>query len=82
MSDTEEFERIVRGNQYMVLATADEAGVPWATPVWFATDDAQNLYWVSSPETRHSRNIAARPEVGIAIFDSTQPAGTSKGVYL
>jgi uncharacterized protein YhbP (UPF0306 family) len=78
----EEFERIVRANQYMVLATADEAGVPWASPVWFATDDARNLYWISSPDARHSRNLAARPQVAIAIFDSTQPAGTGKGVYL
>lgn len=82
MSDTDEFERIVRANQYMVLATADDVGVPWATPVWFATDDARTLYWVSSPETRHSRNISARPQVGIAIFDSTQVPGTGKGVYL
>ena len=49
---------------------------------WFATEDGRNLYWVSSPETRHWRNLAARPQVGIAIFDSTQPAGTGKGVYL
>ena len=85
MSDadsTGDFERIVRANQYMVLATGDDAGVPWATPVWFATEDARNLYWVSSPETRHSRNIAARPQVGIAIFDSTQAPGTGEGVYL
>ena len=66
----------------MVLATADGAGAPWATPVWFATEDGRNLYWVSSPETRHSRNLAARPQVGIAIFDSTQAPGTGKGVYL
>ena len=85
MSDadsTGDFERIVRANQYMVLATADGAGAPWATPVWFATEDGRNLYWVSSPETRHSRNLAARPQVGIAIFDSTQAPGTGKGVYL
>ena len=65
-----------------MLATADGAGAPWATPVWFATEDGRNLYWVSSPETRHSRNLAARPQVGIAIFDSTQAPGTGKGVYL
>ena len=25
----------------MVLATADGAGAPWATPVWFATEDGR-----------------------------------------
>ena len=73
---------LLAANRYVVLATADEGGSPWATPVWFATDDARNLYWVSSPETRHSRNIAARPQIGIAIFDSTQAPGTGKGIYL
>jgi uncharacterized protein YhbP (UPF0306 family) len=79
---TDEFERIVRANQYMVLATSDDAGVPWASPVWFATDDARTFYWISSPEARHSRNLATRPQIAIAIFDSTQPAGTGSGVYL
>ena len=28
---------IIESNRYMVLGTADEDGVPWVTPVWFAT---------------------------------------------
>jgi predicted pyridoxine 5'-phosphate oxidase superfamily flavin-nucleotide-binding protein len=27
---------IVDSNRYMTLATADESGRPWASPVWFA----------------------------------------------
>jgi nitroimidazol reductase NimA-like FMN-containing flavoprotein (pyridoxamine 5'-phosphate oxidase superfamily) len=72
---------IVAANRYMVLATADEQGVPWATPVWFATEDHRRFYWISDPNTRHSRNIAARPEIAIVIFDSTQPINTGRGVY-
>src|SRR5215207_3355699 len=33
-------------------------------------------------EARHSRNVAARREVGIAIFDSDAPIGTGRGVYV
>jgi pyridoxine/pyridoxamine 5'-phosphate oxidase len=73
---------IVDANQYMTLATADEAGLPWASPVWFASIDYRELFWVSSPEARHSRNLAVRPEVAIAIFDSRQPPGTGQGVYI
>jgi len=76
-----EFERITGKTQYMVLATADAAGLPWASPVWFAANDGREFNWVSRPEARHSRNLAVRPELGIAIFDSTQPAGTGEGVY-
>jgi hypothetical protein len=76
------FEEVVRANRYMVLATSDENGVPWASPVWFATENFHDYYWVSRPNTRHSTNLAARPEVGVAIFDSQQPPGTSLGAYL
>lgn len=36
----------------------------------------------SSVDARHSRNIAARPQVSIVIFDSQVPIGTGQGVYL
>lgn len=73
---------IVDSNSYMVLGTADEAGHPWVTPVWFASDDYTRFHWVSSPEARHSRNLAARPEVAITIFDSTVPVGGAQAVYM
>jgi uncharacterized protein YhbP (UPF0306 family) len=73
---------IIDANKYMVLGTADQAGHPWVTPVWFASEDYRSFHWVSSPETRHSRNVAARPEVAIAIFDSTVPVGSAQAVYM
>ena len=73
---------IVDSNRYMVLGTADQAGQPWVTPVWFASEDYTRFHWVSSPESRHSRNIAQRPEVAIAIFDSTVPVGGAQAVYM
>jgi hypothetical protein len=78
----EAFERIVRAGTYMTLATADENGLPWASPVWFATADFREYFWASSPEARHSRNLAARPELAISIFDSGQAPGTGQGVYV
>ena len=73
---------IIEANRYMTLATADEDGLPWASPVWFAQASRAEFLWVSDPDTRHSRNIAARPRVGIVIFDSRQPVGTGEGVYM
>jgi nitroimidazol reductase NimA-like FMN-containing flavoprotein (pyridoxamine 5'-phosphate oxidase superfamily) len=69
-------------NSYMTLATADESGTPWATPVWYATEDYRELYWVSSPSARHSQNLAARPTLSIVIFDSTVQPNTGQAVYL
>lgn len=82
MPNPDQARGIIDRIAYMVLGTADADGRPWATPVWFATDGHGAFYWVSSPEARHSANIAARPEVGIVIFDSTVPIGTGQGVYI
>ena len=67
---------------YVVLATADADGVPWASPVWFAQEDYAELYWVSYPGARHSQNIAVRPQIAMVVFDSTVAPGTGQGVYM
>jgi nitroimidazol reductase NimA-like FMN-containing flavoprotein (pyridoxamine 5'-phosphate oxidase superfamily) len=73
---------IIDSNRYMALGTADLDGHPWVSPVWFASEDYRHFHWVSSPDARHSRNVAARPEVAIAIFDSTVPVGGAQAVYM
>lgn len=73
---------IIDSNLYMVLGTADETGQPWVSPVYFAPQGYQEFYWVSSPEVRHSRNIAARPQVSIVVFNSQAPIGTGQAVYM
>lgn len=73
---------IMDATAYLTLATADADGVPWASPVWFAHAGFRELFWVSDPDARHSRNIAERPGVGIVMFDSQVPIGTGRGVYL
>ena len=74
--------QLLNANHYCVLATADAAGEPWATPVFFAARHDRELFWVSSPTSRHSRNIAVRPTIGITIFDSTAPIGGAEALYL
>jgi uncharacterized protein YhbP (UPF0306 family) len=73
---------IIAVNRYMTLATADEAGLPWATPVYYAQHDHREFFWVSSPLATHSVNLRTRSAVGIVIFDSQAPVDTGQGVYL
>jgi nitroimidazol reductase NimA-like FMN-containing flavoprotein (pyridoxamine 5'-phosphate oxidase superfamily) len=73
---------IIEANRYLVLATADAAGRPWSSPVYFAHIGWEEFFWVSSPDVTHSRNIAARPEVGIVVFDSQVAIGAGQGVYM
>ena len=73
---------VIDSNSYMALGTADETGHPWVSPVWFASEDYTRFHWVSSPDSRHSRNLAARQEVAIAIYDSSRAPGTVEAVYM
>jgi pyridoxine/pyridoxamine 5'-phosphate oxidase len=79
---SEDAERIIESNVYMILATADAVGRPWASPVWFAHEDYTRFVWVSKPDARHSRNIAARPQAAMVIFDSTVGKGPPEAVYV
>jgi uncharacterized protein YhbP (UPF0306 family) len=74
--------RIIDSNRYLTLGTAEADGHPWVSPVWFASEDYTHFHWLSSPDARHSRNVAVRPEVAIAIFDSTVPVGGAQAVYM
>ncbi len=86
MDDRRDLVEIARGiidaNAYMTLATADEAGCPWVSPVWYAHAGYREFFWVSSPEAKHSRNLAARPRVSVVIFDSRAPVGEGQAVYV
>jgi nitroimidazol reductase NimA-like FMN-containing flavoprotein (pyridoxamine 5'-phosphate oxidase superfamily) len=73
---------ILDANLYMVLGTADRAGRPWVTPVYYAHSGYRELFWVSKPEARHSRSLDARDTVGIVIFDSTVPINSGRAVYM
>jgi nitroimidazol reductase NimA-like FMN-containing flavoprotein (pyridoxamine 5'-phosphate oxidase superfamily) len=74
--------RLLARHRYVVLGTADEEGRPWVTPVFYAADGEHRIVWVSAPGSRHSRNIGARPEVALTVFDSHAPIGGAEALYL
>jgi hypothetical protein len=90
MDDTEPGEglmwatvpRLLALHRYLVLGTVDPAGSPWVTPVFYAADGERRVIWVSSPDSRHSRNIAACPTVAITVFDTNAPIGGAEALYL
>jgi uncharacterized protein YhbP (UPF0306 family) len=73
---------ILAANRYMVLATADADGRPWVSPVWFASEDGVAFHWISKPGARHSRNVAARREIAIVVFDSSVVPGNAQALYV
>jgi nitroimidazol reductase NimA-like FMN-containing flavoprotein (pyridoxamine 5'-phosphate oxidase superfamily) len=70
------------GNRFLVLGTVDPNGRPRVSPVWFTMGDRHEVYWLSSPESHHSRNIEERPDVSLVVFDSSLDPHTGQAVYL
>lgn len=69
---------------YITLATVDEHGRPWNSPVYYAYDHAHRAYWGSHISSQHSRNIRQNAQGFIVVYDSTVPPGTGigGGVYI
>jgi hypothetical protein len=64
---------LLRRNDHMALASAAADGKPWNSPVFYAVAPDFRLLWVSSKNTLHSKNIRARHEVALVIYE-TAPA--------
>jgi nitroimidazol reductase NimA-like FMN-containing flavoprotein (pyridoxamine 5'-phosphate oxidase superfamily) len=74
--------RVLDGNRYLVLGTVEDDGSPRLSPVYFTPARYRDLYWVSSPDAQHSRNVRKRPRVQVVVFDSSSLPGQSEAVYL
>jgi uncharacterized protein YhbP (UPF0306 family) len=66
MSLKELIEKYLGEAKMMQVATS-VADQPWNCTVYFVADEEMNLYWISKPETRHSKEIAVNQKVGFAI---------------
>lgn len=53
---------------------------PWACSVYFAYDDALNLYWISQPSRRHSQEIRINDKVAGTIVLPHTPGDDVRGL--
>ena len=75
-------EEIFRQNIYCTIATINKDGSPWSSPVFFAFDQAKNIYWWSPLKATHSQNIIRDERAFINIFNSQVPESKGKGLYI
>jgi nitroimidazol reductase NimA-like FMN-containing flavoprotein (pyridoxamine 5'-phosphate oxidase superfamily) len=73
---------VVATNRYFVLGTVHPDGRPRVSPVYFNHHEHRSFYWVSSPDSQHSRNIAGEAPVNAVVFDSSTPPPENRAVYL
>lgn len=80
--DTREaVRRMLAAHHTLTLATAGDDG-PWAAAVFFACDDALNLYFVSDPGTRHGRDIARDARAAAAIHPDCSGWAEVRGLQI
>ena len=64
----------------MTLATCS-GDVPWAATVFYASDEFE-LYFFSSPDSRHGQNLAANARVAVTVQEDYKDWRTIKGIQL
>jgi PPOX class probable F420-dependent enzyme len=57
---------------YAHLATVLPGGGPHAVPVWAGLED-RKIAFLTSPDSRKARNLAADPRVAISVTDRANP---------
>lgn len=68
-------------HKLMTIATYGEH--PWIANVYYSFDDDLTLYFLSSPETLHCKQIEKNNKIAAAIADSRQkPAELKKGLQI
>lgn len=76
----ENIEEILKDNLVGAIATLNEDGSPWVSPVHIVSDD-QAVYWFSMEDKQHSQNLERDPRTSLTLFSPDLSRGP-KGVYI
>ena len=69
---------VIDVNRYYVLGTAARRQAA-ARLADFTHHEYRAFYWVSSPDSQHSHNLADDPRVNAVVFDSLGPVPSGTG---
>jgi uncharacterized protein len=77
-----EVRSVLAATSTLVLATADAEGIVSSAPLFFVFDPELRLYWLSSPSSRHSRNLALRPQAAVSVYPAVWNWSEIRGAQL
>lgn len=66
-NDKKELTDFIKNRKLLVLSTVDEKGNPWTSNVYYSADNNLDLFFVSSPDTNHSRHIKNKSQVSFSV---------------
>jgi uncharacterized protein YhbP (UPF0306 family) len=73
---------LLRDESTLALATTSEEGEPSVAPLFYIADEALSLYWLSSKNSLHSRDLARNARASIAIYRDTGDWKKIRGVQM
>ena len=82
MSDLERVKAFLAAHNTMTLATTGLDSGPQAAAVFYAADDQLNLYFLSSPSSRHSQNLMRDARVAATVHSDGQAWQKIRGVQI
>src|SRR4030088_2378959 len=75
--------RLMNASPLCSLATVSPGGRAHINHMYFAWDDRFNVFWISDPDSQHSRNLARTSSAAVTIYDSRQIWGRpDRGIQL
>jgi uncharacterized protein YhbP (UPF0306 family) len=74
--------KVLAAHSTLTLATVAAGGQPMAASLFFVSDAALNVYWVSSANSRHSRNLALNPRAALTVANTTWSWAEISGVQM
>jgi general stress protein 26 len=77
---TDEAKTILSENILGTIATVNDDGSPWSSPVHIFSDD-EAVYWFSYEDKIHSLNLARDSRVSLTLFSPDESRGP-KGIYI
>jgi hypothetical protein len=70
--DLDAIFRLLRSQSTLALSTVGDDGAPHTTPLFYLAEPEFQLFWFSSPSSRHSRNLAKDGRAAVAVYRSTE----------
>ena len=80
---TQVARRLVNASTLCALATVWPGGRAHINHMYFAWNDRFDIFWISDPDSRHSRNLTGNPSAAVTVYDSRQVWGRpDRGIQL
>ena len=75
--------RLLDASPLCSLATVTAGGLAHINHMYFGWSPRFEVFWISDPESRHSRNLGLNPSAAITVYDSHQTWGRpDRGIQL